>query len=93
MHAKKKSIASDLKRLDKITESEIDYSDIPPLDESFFTKATFELPKNKISITLRLDSEVLEFFRGQGKGYQTLINAILKTYMFAHKSKFKLRRS
>ena len=38
MSAKRKSISSDLKRLDKITDSNIDYSDIPPLDESFFKK-------------------------------------------------------
>ena len=74
-------IASDLKKLDRMKDSEIDYSDIPPLDESFFTKATVDLPKKKDSITLRIDHDVLEFFKNQGKGYQTLINAVLKTYV------------
>ena len=80
MNAKKKSIGSDLKKLDKMKDSDIDYSDIPPLDESYFTKATVNLPKKKDSITLRVDHDVLEYFKSHGKGYQTLINAVLKTY-------------
>lgn len=85
MNAKRKSISSDLKKIDKLKDSDIDYSDIPPLDESFFTKATVELPKKKDSITLRVDHDVLEFFKDQGKGYQTLMNAVLKAYAKTHK--------
>lgn len=83
MSAKKRSISSDLKKLDKMTDADIDYSDIPPLDESFFEKEIVNLPKKKDSITLRIDHDVLEYFKHQGKGYQTLINAILKTYVNA----------
>jgi uncharacterized protein (DUF4415 family) len=83
MNAKKKSIMSDLKRIDKMTDKDIDYSDASPLDDSFFTRKTVQLPRKKDLITLRLDHEVLEFFKHQGKGYQTLINAILKTYVNA----------
>jgi uncharacterized protein (DUF4415 family) len=83
MNAKRKSISSDLKRLDKMTEADIDYSDIPPLDESFFKKEIVALPQKKDSITLRVDHDVLEFFKRQGRGYQTLINAVLKTYAHA----------
>ena len=85
MSAKRKSISSDLKRLDKMTDAEIDYSDSPPLDESFFTKQTVMLPQKKDSITLRIDHDVLEFFKHQGRGYQTLINAILKLYVQANR--------
>jgi uncharacterized protein (DUF4415 family) len=66
-----------------MTESAIDYSDIPPLDESFFKKETVTLPQKKDSITLRIDHDGLEFFKHQGRGYQTLINAVLKTYAHA----------
>jgi uncharacterized protein (DUF4415 family) len=83
MNVKKESILSDLKRLDNMTDANIDYSDIPPLDDNFFTKAIITLPRKKDSVTLRLDHDVLEFFKHQGKGYQTLINAILKTYVLA----------
>ena len=81
MNVKNKSISSDLKRLDKMTDADINYSDSPSLDDSFFTKATVTLPQKKDSVTLRIDHDVLEFFKHQGKGYQTLINAILKIYV------------
>ena len=95
MSGKRKSISSDLKRLDKIREGDIDYSDIPPLDESFFEKEIVALPQKKDSITLRIDHDVLEFFKHQGRGYQTLINAVLKTYAYSkqkHHSKVKHKR-
>lgn len=85
MKEKPKSINSDLKRIDELSDNEIDYSDIPPLDESFFTKTTVQLPKRKSSITLRIDRDTLEWFRNKGKGYQTLINAVLAAYVNAHK--------
>jgi uncharacterized protein (DUF4415 family) len=65
-------------------DEDIDFSDIPPLDDSFFTKALVELPLRKDSITIRIDHNVLQWFKHQGKGYQTLINAILKAYVDAH---------
>jgi len=81
MNAKERSISSDLKKLDKMTDSEINYSDIPELDDTFFTKEITMLPHKKDSVTLRIDHDVLEFLKHQGKGYQTLINAILKMYV------------
>jgi uncharacterized protein (DUF4415 family) len=83
MNAKKKSISSDLKKLDNIKDKDINYDDIPPLDESFFKKEVVILPKKKDSITLRIDHEVLEYFKHQGRGYQTHINAVLKFYVLA----------
>ena len=41
---------------------------------------TVELPEPKEQITLRLDKDVLAWFRTRGKGYQTLINAVLRSY-------------
>jgi uncharacterized protein (DUF4415 family) len=80
MNEKRKSISSDLKKLDKMKDADIDYSDIPSLDDSFFRKEIVELPKKKDSVTLRIDHDVLEFYKGQGRGYQTLMNAVLKVY-------------
>ena len=71
---------SDFKRIDQMTDADIDYSDIPPLDHSFFERATVKLPQKKDSITLRVDHEVLEFYKNQGKGYQTFMNHVLKMY-------------
>ena len=39
------------------------------------------MPKAKALFTMRLDKDVLDWFRGQGKGYQTRINAILRSYI------------
>jgi len=47
MNAKRKSISSDLKKLDKMTDADIDYSDILSLDESFFKKEIVALPSKK----------------------------------------------
>ncbi|HSW70288.1 MAG TPA: BrnA antitoxin family protein [Gammaproteobacteria bacterium] len=57
------------------------------MDESFFKKEMVTIPKKKDSVTLRIDHDVLEFFKHQGRGYQTLINAVLKTYAHAKQKK------
>ncbi|MFP4671499.1 MAG: BrnA antitoxin family protein [Desulfohalobiaceae bacterium] len=55
--------------------------DNPPIDEDFLSKARqVHPPKPKRQVTLRLDNDVLEWFRMQGKGYQTMINAVLRAY-------------
>ena len=68
------------KRVDRMTDSQIDYSDIPPLDANFFREAIL-WPGAKKQVTLRLDPDVLSFFRKQGKGYQSTINAVLRRYV------------
>ncbi|UJW73361.1 BrnA antitoxin family protein [Rhizobium sp. SL42] len=70
-----------LKELQSRQDSNIDYSDIPELDDAFFEAAKLKSPSDKTQITVRLDSDVLEWFRSQGKGYQTRMNAVLKAYM------------
>lgn len=72
-----------LDALAKMPDSEIDFSDIPPLTEDFWKNAVrnpFYKP-TKTSTTVRLDSDVLAWFKRQGKGYQTRINAVLREAM------------
>jgi uncharacterized protein (DUF4415 family) len=72
------------KRIKKIAskkDSTIDYSEIAELDESFWKKAKLVEPETKQAVSLRLDSDILKWFKKQGKGYQSLINAVLKTYV------------
>jgi len=76
-----------LKNLDEIKGKEIDYSDIPELDEAFWENAVIEHPEKKKPVTLRLDADVLEWFRSLGKGYQTRINSVLRSFYEAHKKK------
>jgi uncharacterized protein (DUF4415 family) len=60
---------------------EIDYSDIPSLDKSFYTKATEAWPPAKQQLTIRLDADVLKWLKAHGRGYQTRINRILRAAM------------
>jgi uncharacterized protein (DUF4415 family) len=78
---------TDWARVDAMTDEEIDFSDIPRLDENFFKDAQLRLPVSKQPVTLRLDSEVLAWFKSQGPGYQTRINAVLRLYMQAVQDK------
>ncbi len=59
----------------------IDYSDIPPLGDEFFTKATEAWPPAKQQLTIRLDADVLSWLKANGRGYQTRINRILRAAM------------
>ena len=68
-------------------DEEIDFSDCPEVTPEMFAKAVVRrgLPekKNKVQVTLRVDHEVLEWFKAQGQGYQTQINSLLRAYMEA----------
>jgi uncharacterized protein (DUF4415 family) len=77
----KKSIKSDLARLNRMKDSDIDYLDIPPLGEEFFKKATVAWPPAKHQLTIRLDADVLDWLKANGRGYQTRINRILRAAM------------
>ena len=85
--SKKSTIKSDLKRIDALRDEDIDYSDIPALDEGFFEKARMVVPPGKKQLTIRLDADVLAWLKAQGKGYQSRINAILRMYYEAHRNK------
>ncbi len=64
-------------------DSEVDFSDIPPLTEDFWknvVRGKYYKP-TKTSTTVRIDSDVLAWLRAQGKGYQSRINAILRRKM------------
>ena len=72
-----------IEELAAMPDSEIDYSDIPELDEEFFRHARLVIPDEdgKERITIRLSKRVLDFFRKQGQGYQTRIDAVLRAYV------------
>jgi len=65
-------------------DKDIDFSDIPELGPEFFAEATLWQGR-KQQITLRLDPDILSFFRKHGKGYQTNINIVLRKYVEAQK--------
>ena len=76
------------KRLVEMPDEDIDFSDIPELDEAFFKNAKLvKRQPNTEAISIRVDTETLEWFRTTAKkhpeirGYQTLINDVLRTYV------------
>ena len=82
----KKPIKSDLKRIDAMRDEDIDYSDIPEFDEDFLESVEMKFSPGKKQIALRVDTDVLEWMKAQGKGYQSRINAILRAYYEAHRN-------
>ncbi len=77
---------SDWARFDAMTDADIeaqmrddpDWADFKDVD---WSTATIVIPVSKDAISIRLDSDVLDFFKSTGKGYQTRINAVLRHYM------------
>jgi uncharacterized protein (DUF4415 family) len=69
-------------------DEDIDFSDCPELTPEMFAKGVvrrgLKVVLRKSQITLRLDTDVLEWFRARGSGYQTQINSLLRAYMEAH---------
>jgi len=75
---------TDWKRVEEMTDEEIDTSDIPPLDDSFFAKAGLRLPR-QVPVTMHVDADLLEWFKAQGEEYESLINTALRSYVEEHK--------
>jgi uncharacterized protein (DUF4415 family) len=80
---------AELKALAEMPDSEIDYSDIPPLDDGFWERAApnplYKPVKTHASV--RIDADVLAWLKSQGKGYQTRLNAILREAMLSEMGK------
>jgi len=82
---------TDWKRVRALTDNQIDFSDMPELTPEMFARAVIrrglKLVPRKAQLTIRVDSDVLEWYRKQGRGYQTRINALLRAYMQEHARK------
>ena len=82
--------ASDLKRLAARRDSDVVIdNDAPAWTPEMFARAVvkrgLDTPTAKTLLSLRIDSDVVEWFRGQGRGYQSRMNALLRAYMDAHR--------
>ncbi|MEM9273312.1 MAG: BrnA antitoxin family protein [Cyanobacteria bacterium P01_F01_bin.143] len=82
---------TDWQRLDAMTDEDIDLSDCPEITPEMFAKAVvvvrrggLPVAKATAQITLCIDSDVLDWFKSQGRGYQTQINQLLRAYMEAN---------
>ena len=91
---KKKHIShksqTDWKRVDKLCDKDIDLSENPEVTPEMFAKAVLRKGlkpvTRKTQVTLRIDDEVLTWFKNQGRGYQTRINSLLKAYKEANQN-------
>jgi uncharacterized protein (DUF4415 family) len=88
--ATSKKSRTDWKRVDALKDEDIDLSDVPEVSPEMFARAIvrrgLKPMSRKAQLTLRVDSDVLDWYRKQGQGYQTKINALLRAYMDAHKA-------
>lgn len=57
------------------------------LPDDFWDEAEIVEPKTKTAISIRVDADVLEYFKSQGKGHLTRMNAVLRSYVDAQRSK------
>ena len=58
---------------------------VPILDKQWFKTAKLVMPERKVPISLRIDREVVEWFKAQGRRYQSRINAVLRAYVDARR--------
>jgi uncharacterized protein (DUF4415 family) len=83
---------TDWARVDATSDREIenaaksDPDAAPILDKEWFRRAKLVLPERKVPISLRMDREVVEWFKAHGKRYQSRMNAVLKAYVQAHRN-------
>jgi uncharacterized protein (DUF4415 family) len=83
-----KKSETDWKRIDAMKDEDIDLSDIPEVTPEMFARAVLRrnfkpIPRKK-QLTLRVDSDVVDWYKNQGRGYQTRINSLLRAYMKEH---------
>lgn len=93
LKAERANSRTDWRRIDAMTDNELDRIIAADDEESGFipdwTKAELVLPESKLSVNLRLDREIVEFFKGQGRGHISRMQAVLKAYVDAHQSHAK----
>jgi uncharacterized protein (DUF4415 family) len=86
-----KTDQTDWKRIDAMKDEDIDLSDIPEITPEMFARAVrrrnFRVIPRKKQLTLRVDSDVVDWYKKQGPGYQTRINSLLRAYMKEHQRK------
>lgn len=77
-------LGEQLAYLDSVKDEDIDFSDIPEiLDWSKAVRGKFYRPV-KEQVSIRLDADVLAWFRSRGEKYQTAINSVLREHMLSH---------
>lgn len=80
-----RDISAELAALEAMSDDDIDYSDIPPVrDFTGWRRGVFYRPE-KQAVTIRLDADVVAWFKGREPKYQTAMNRVLRDYMLSHR--------
>jgi len=69
-----------------MSDEEIDYSDIPLLDERFFQRARLWPQQPKVAVTVEMDADMLEWFKREGDDWEARLLAALRLYVETHKA-------
>ena len=74
-------------QLAELDDKDINFSDLPETDASFWAKAKVVMPEDRdlTQVTAKFDRDVVNWFRKQGRGYQARMNAVLRSYYESHK--------
>jgi len=88
--ARAKKTRTDWARVDAMTEQEVEANaasdpDNPPWTEHMIAQARMVDP-GKQALSIRLDRDIIDFFKHEGPGYQSRINAVLRTYVSARRA-------
>ena len=81
-----KSSETNWERVDALTDEMIDTTDIPPLSEDFFKRATLRMPQRFRTVKVQVDSDVWAWFEAQGDECERRLNSALRMYAEAHKA-------
>lgn len=74
-------------QLAAMPDEDINTDDIPELDDEFWKNARVRYPaEGKERLTVRFDEDMVQWFRSQGRGYQTKMNAVLRSFYEAHRN-------
>lgn len=76
---------TDWAALEAMLDEEIDYSDIPPLADSFFEHAQPRVLKQKAKVTMEVDQDILNWFKNETEDWQGCMQTALRIYVEAHK--------
>jgi uncharacterized protein (DUF4415 family) len=69
--------------VDSLTDETMDRTELPPLDDSFFDRATWRMPQ-PVAVTVHIDPDLLAWFKAQGDEYEQRMAAALRIYAEAH---------
>jgi len=91
-NASSSTSATNWERVDALADEQIDTSDVPPLDEEFFSRAKWRIPPGHATVAVPVDTDTLSWFKDQGESAEEQMAAALRIYAEAQKVGKLLRR-